>query len=78
MPLKRGTDSQGEYYQWGDVNKKYYYKSESERKDAKQKAIRQAYAIEKSKERKGQKSELERSKETGKKTKLKGTNSSKR
>jgi len=69
MPLKRGHDSRGKYYQWGNSNKKYYYDSESDRKDAKHKAIVQGYAIEKSQERQGKPNKLQRS-GTGKKTNL--------
>lgn len=73
MPLHHGRDKSGEYYQWGDANKKYYYSNERERKDAKQHAIRQGYAIEKSKSRRGEKSELRKS-GTGRKTRLGGVN----
>lgn len=27
MPIHRGKDSKGPYYQWGKIGKKYYYKS---------------------------------------------------
>lgn len=74
MPLRHSSDSSGKYYQWGNANKRYYYNSESERKSAKQQAIRQGYAIEKSKERRGESSELARS-GTGRKTELKGIDS---
>lgn len=26
MPVRRGQDSKGPYYQWGNSGKKYYYK----------------------------------------------------
>ena len=52
MPVHRGKDSHGNYYQWGNA-KKYYYDSENERKIAKHRAIIQGYAIEKSEERVG-------------------------
>lgn len=46
MPVHRGKDSTGSFYQWGH-RKKYYYDSTSEisRKRAKAKAVRQAAAI---------------------------------
>ena len=71
MPLRHGKG----FYQWGNSNKKYYYKSEAERKNAKRRAILQGYAIEKSEERAGKPSHLARSKSTGRKTRLLGTKS---
>lgn len=49
MPVKRGEDSSGPYYQWGNQTK-YHYKAGSEvsRKRAKQKAHIQGAAIERS------------------------------
>ena len=46
MPIHRGTDSKGPYYQWG-TRKKYYYKSgnQKSREIAKKKAHAQAVAI---------------------------------
>lgn len=47
MPVKRGSDSKGSYYQWGNSGKKYYYKTgnRDSRERAKAKAHRQAKAI---------------------------------
>lgn len=47
MPLKKGRDSTGNYWKWGDRGKKYYYdpKSKVSNEDAKKKAIKQAVAI---------------------------------
>lgn len=44
MPVHIGQDEFGHYYEWGN-QKKYYYKTESQRKDAHQKAILQGMAI---------------------------------
>ena len=46
MPIHRGNDTGGPYYQWGN-KKKYYYKSGSKRSReyAKNKATKQAIAI---------------------------------
>ena len=46
MPVHRGRDSSGSFYQWGS-QKKYYYNPNSERsqKNAKAKAIRQGVAV---------------------------------
>ena len=46
MPVHRGQDSQGPYYQWGDHGKKYYYTAgdEESRKRAKDKAEAQGAA----------------------------------
>ena len=43
MPVHRGKDSDGPYYQWGDSGKKYRYKSgnKSSRESAKSKAKKQ-------------------------------------
>jgi hypothetical protein len=45
MPVKRGRDSKGPYYQWGS-QKKYHYKpgDEAARKRAKRKAEKQGQA----------------------------------
>lgn len=76
MPLRRGKDSHGRYYQWGNSSKKYYYYNEAGRKKAKQKAIIQGYAIEKSLEKRGKPSALAKARSTGRKTQLKKTLSS--
>jgi len=49
MPVHRGQDSKGPYYQWGSQTK-YHYKAGSEpsRKKAKQKAHIQGAAAERS------------------------------
>lgn len=52
MPVHRGKDKNGTYYQWGD-NKKYYFNNERDRKIAKYRAHIQGYAIEKSEQRRG-------------------------
>lgn len=46
MPVHRGGDSKGPYYQWGGSGKKYHYTagSASGRKRAKSKARNQAQA----------------------------------
>lgn len=46
MPVHRGKDSAGPYYQWGDSGKKYHYESgnKSSQEKAKQKAERQGKA----------------------------------
>lgn len=46
MPVHRGKDSKGSYYQWGDSGKKYRYENgdKSSRERAKQKAKRQGRA----------------------------------
>lgn len=46
MPIKKGKDSNGPYYQYGN-KKKYYYKPLSQRSQsiAKSKAIKQSNAI---------------------------------
>jgi hypothetical protein len=67
MPLRRGHN----YYRWGNSRTKYYFDNEYERRRAKQRAILQGYAIEKSEERAGKPSELVRS-GTGRKTMLRG------
>ncbi len=46
MPVKRGHDKKGKFYRYGKTGKKYYFKTEAQRKRAKQKAMIQAYAIE--------------------------------
>lgn len=75
MPLKQVKSGKKSCYQWGNTRTKYCYHSEAERKNAKRKAIIQAYAIEKSKARRGQPSELAKSKSTGRKTRLVGIGS---
>ena len=47
MPVRRGEDSQGPYYQWGKSGKKYHYKKgdKRSRKSAKAKAKKQGRAI---------------------------------
>lgn len=42
MPVHRGTDSNGPYYQWGNHGKKYYYKLGD--KVSREKAKKQASA----------------------------------
>lgn len=46
MPVSRGKDSKGPYYQWGDSGKKYYYESgdKSSRDRAKERARKQGQA----------------------------------
>lgn len=46
MPVYRGRDSKGSYYQWGKSGKKYYYTSgdEQSRERAKNKAEKQGRA----------------------------------
>ena len=46
MPVRRGKDSKGSYYQWGSKGKKYYYSSNnpSSRERAKNKASKQGRA----------------------------------
>jgi hypothetical protein len=46
MPVHRGKDGQGPYYQWGGSGKKYRYESgnKSSRDSAKAKARRQGQA----------------------------------
>lgn len=47
MPLITGKDKQGCYYKWGKAGKKYHYEcgDEQDRKQAKNKAIKQGIAI---------------------------------
>lgn len=47
MPVKRGTDSRGSFYRWGEMGKKYYYVSGSARSRnlARSKARKQGIAI---------------------------------
>jgi hypothetical protein len=40
MPVKRGEDSNGPYYQWGGTGKKYHYPAGD--KDARERAKKQA------------------------------------
>jgi len=46
MPVQRGKDGQGSYYQWGDSGKKYHYEAGSKpsREAAKKKATKQGQA----------------------------------
>ncbi|HEU4321042.1 MAG TPA: hypothetical protein VFS66_13300 [Acidimicrobiia bacterium] len=46
MPVRRGKDSNGPYYQWGKSGKKYRYESgnKSSRESAKGKATKQGQA----------------------------------
>jgi hypothetical protein len=46
MPVHRGSDSKGPYYQWGDSGKKYPYQAgeKKSRDSAKQKATKQGQA----------------------------------
>jgi len=47
MPIHRGKDKDGPYYQWGKSGKKYHYTSgnKKSRERAKNKATKQAVAI---------------------------------
>lgn len=47
MPVHKGKDETGPYYQWGYHGKKYYYKSgdEKSKNNAKMKAHKQGVAI---------------------------------
>ena len=47
MPVHRGVDAKGSYYQWGGHGKKYYYKAGDKlsREAAKRKSHQQARAI---------------------------------
>jgi hypothetical protein len=46
MPVQRGKDSDGPYYQWGESGKKYRYQTgdKSSREAAKKKATKQGQA----------------------------------
>lgn len=46
MPVHRGKDGDGPYYQWGNSGKKYRYKSgdKQSRQEAKDKASKQGQA----------------------------------
>lgn len=46
MPVHRGKDSKGPYYQWGDSGKKYHYTAgnKESRERAKKKAEKQGRA----------------------------------
>lgn len=46
MPVKRGKDSNGPYYRWGESGKKYHYESGDKelREQAKKKATKQGQA----------------------------------
>ena len=46
MPVHRGKDAQGPFYQWGDSGRKYRYRSgdAASREQAKEKAARQGRA----------------------------------
>lgn len=46
MPIHRGKDKKGPFYQWGNRNKYYYKSNDSKsRNNAKSKAYKQAKAI---------------------------------
>lgn len=47
MPVHRGKDKDGTYYQWGESGKKYHYETgnETSREAAKKKAEKQGQAI---------------------------------
>lgn len=45
MPVHRGVDKIGNYFQWGNVGKKYYYYNETTCKNAKKRATKQGRAI---------------------------------
>ena len=47
MPVHKGKDEKGYYYQWGEHGKRYYYdtKDNESREKARQKSLRQARAI---------------------------------
>ena len=47
MPVHRGTDLHGSYYQWGNSGKRYYYipKNNKSRENAKKKAEIQGRAV---------------------------------
>ena len=51
MPVRRGKDRDGSYYQWGESGKKYRYESgnEKSRESAKKKAEKQGQAVKASK-----------------------------
>ena len=51
MPVHRGKDKDGAYYQWGESGKKYRYETgdKQSREAAKKKAEKQGRAIEASK-----------------------------
>lgn len=55
MPIQNKTDNKGNFYQFGDTGKKYYYKSYSKRSNdlAYNKCLKQAKAIEWSKHKEG-------------------------
>jgi hypothetical protein len=46
MPVHRGKDNKGPYYQWGDSGKKYHYTAgnDQSRSQAKKKAEKQGQA----------------------------------
>lgn len=46
MPVHRGKDSDGPYYQWGDSGRKYHYEAgkKQSREAAKRKATKQGQA----------------------------------
>jgi hypothetical protein len=46
MPTRRGKDRNGTFYQYGDIGKRYYYKTLAQGEIARQKAIKQGQAIE--------------------------------
>lgn len=52
MPVKKGSDNKGHYYQYGTSGKKYYYKTARGEKVSIGKARKQGIAIEISKKKK--------------------------
>ncbi len=47
IDVKRWRDKNGSFYRYGKTGKKYYFKTEEDRKQAKRKAILNGYALEK-------------------------------
>ena len=47
MPIRNRKDEKGDYFQWGDHGKKYYYEANNEKskKIARRKAWKQSRAI---------------------------------
>jgi hypothetical protein len=45
MPVHSGHDSLGDYYQWGQHGKRYYYDTPEGKEKAYESALRQARAI---------------------------------
>lgn len=46
MPIERGKDKDGPYYQWGERGKRYHYTANDKpsREKAREKAVKQAQA----------------------------------